>query len=536
MRVFKVMWAAVLLAGVGGAEAAEPAAKTAEAVPPAGSWKLTLPINKQLGDRPLWLIKLEKKDGKWASSVKAAEGMPDTTLENLKVGKDTLRFSLNTGDEVLPFEFRLNGKSSKLRGILKSGSTINPAEMELTTLTSLESAQLLQETIATSKENIAVVKAGFELLHLAGKQKAKAEDVRRWAARTAAASEAYGPRWHRAVIVLIADELNDQKGYETIALTYARQAERLLDERDRPGQRKRVLDVLEASLTKAGKENEAKEIAARIKKLDFTIKPTPFAGRQSKSTRVVLLELFTGAQSPQCVAADLAFDALGKAFKTSDLVRLQYHLPIPGPDPLANSACEERVVFYGRYYGRAVSGTPTVLLNGRPIDTNGGGKPSGWDRYDEYTEALLPLLEKPAQAKLQATAKRQGAKIHIDVTASDVKSDGDNLRLRVALVEEQIAYKGGNNIAEHHHVVRAFAGGVAGEKVVKGKTLSKTLTVDIDQVRKDLRAYLDKTDKATPFPNKDRPLDLKKLRVVAFVQNDATREVLQAIQVDVPAE
>ena len=119
------------------------------------------------------------------------------------------------------------------------------------------------------------------------------------------------------------------------------------------------------------------------------------------------------------------------------------------------------------------------------------------------------------------------------MTASDVQGDGDDLRLRVALVEEQVAYTGGNKLAEHHHVVRAFAGGVKGEKVAKDKPLTKTLTVDLDQVRKGLTEYLDKTNKDTPFPNKDRPLDLKKLRVVAFVQNDATREVLQAIQVEV---
>ena len=177
---------------------------------------------------------------------------------------------------------------------------------------------------------------------------------------------------------------------------------------------------------------------------------------------------------------------------------------------------------------------PPLLANGKPIGSDrGGGSAEGWEKYDEYVEGLLPLLEKPALGKLKATATRKGAKINIDVTASDVQGDGDDLRLRVALVEEQVAYTGGNKLTEHHHVVRAFAGGIKGEKVAKGKPLSKTLTVDLDQVRKGLTEYLDKTNKDTPFPNKDRPLELKKLRVVAFVQNDATREVLQAIQVEV---
>jgi hypothetical protein len=148
----------------------------------------------------------------------------------------------------------------------------------------------------------------------------------------------------------------------------------------------------------------------------------------------------------------------------------------------------------------------------------------------------LPLLETPAKAKLQATAKRKGDKIQIDVTASDVKAGGDDLRLRVAVVEERVAYTGRNKLAEHHHVVRAFAGGANGEKLAADKPFTKSLTVDLDDVKKGLLDYLDKAGKTMPFPNKDRPLDLKNLRVVAFLQNDATREVLQAVQVEVTAE
>ena len=50
----------------------------------------------------------------------------------------------------------------------------------------------------------------------------------------------------------------------------------------------------------------------------------------------VLVELFTGAECPPCVAADLAFDALGKTYKPTDVVLLEYHLHIPGPDALTN--------------------------------------------------------------------------------------------------------------------------------------------------------------------------------------------------------
>src|SRR5262249_22800010 len=160
-------------------------------------------------------------------------------------------------------------------------------------------------------------------------------------------------RWRRDVILGIATMLGEQEGYATIALQYARQAERLLQpDKDLPSMQKAVYEALAAALKASGKEDEAKEDEARIDKIDTKIKPESFAGRKAKSDRVVLVELFTGAQCPPCVAADMAFDALGKTFKPSEVVLLQYHLHIPGPDPLTNADTETRA----RFYGRAIEG------------------------------------------------------------------------------------------------------------------------------------------------------------------------------------
>jgi hypothetical protein len=519
IRAVRWALAGLLLAGIGFVEAAEEA-------PPAGTWKITLPLTSDFADKPLWLVKLEKKDGKWNGRVLAhSERVPEATLEHLAVAKDPLRFTLKLPKQVFPFEFRLSDeKSSKLYGVLKRSSP-NPAEMEQTSVTSLDTFDLLKETLATPKDNATVIQSAMSLLSMASEKKAKPEEVRSWAARAVKAAEPYGPRWQRDVILSVVSLLDEQPGYETIALTYARQAERLLEDGDRPGVRKRILDALVSALTKAGKADEAKEVEARAKKIDLAIKPAPFAGRQGKSDRVVLVELFTGTQCPPCVAADLAFDALGKTFKPTEVVRLEYHEHIPGPDPLANSDTEARLDYY------RLEATPTILFNGKPGPEGGGGAAAGWDKYDEYVESLLPLLEDPAKAKLTARASRKGAKVRIDVEASDLPAKG-NFRLRVVLVEEEVAYTGPNKVAEHQNVVRAYVGGLGGEKITD-QSLNKTLTIDVDEVRKNLREYLEKVEKKGGFPGKERPLDLKKLRVVAFVQNEETREVLQAVQADV---
>ena len=114
-------------------------------------------------------------------------------------------------------------------------------------------------------------------------------------------------------------------------MQYARQAERSLSDNDTVANKLKVLEILADALESSGKIDDAKEIQAKMEKMDTGIKPEPFAGRKSKSDRAVLVELFTGTECPPCVAADMAFDALPKAFKSSEVVVLQYHLHIPRP-------------------------------------------------------------------------------------------------------------------------------------------------------------------------------------------------------------
>src|SRR6185437_11855091 len=126
--------------------------------------------------------------------------------------------------QTLTFEFRLpENKSATLYGVFKQpGGDVLPAELHPTTLTSLDDAELLKETLDTSKENAAVMRAAITLVSMAGESKAKPEEVRRWATRAVKTAEAYSPRLQRDIVVLVAEMLGKQKGYESIALTYAR--------------------------------------------------------------------------------------------------------------------------------------------------------------------------------------------------------------------------------------------------------------------------------------------------------------------------
>jgi hypothetical protein len=105
--------------------------------------------------------------------------------------------------------------------------------------------------------------------------------------------------------------------------------------------------------------------------------------------------------------------------------------------------------------------------------------------------------------------------------------------LRFVVAEERIRFAGGNGIRYHHHVVRALPGGAKGIALTK-KASDHTVAIDpVDAMREKQAKYLDTFAKEEgEFPHADRPLAFANLKLIAFVQNDATGEVLQAVQVD----
>jgi hypothetical protein len=114
-----------------------------------------------------------------------------------------------------------------------------------------------------------------------------------------------------------------------------------------------------------------------------------------------------------------------------------------------------------------------------------------------------------------------------------MKEPNDSVKLRLLLVEQNIRYVGGNGIRFHHQVVRSLfgsPGGVAVKDLTDGKHTAK---VSLPELRQNLTKYLDDFASKRQFPNSARPLDLKGLKIIALVQDDASGEILQAAQFDV---
>lgn len=445
---------------------------------------------------------------------------------------------------------RVNALTSKLAQIQTQALITKDVEKRKDLIKQLNEASkaanaempgLYREVLAKHAESPAVFEASVAMMRRAQFTQAKPEEVKAWATAGENAAKTFGPRWQMEYYAQVATVLVNQDDFAAMGLDYARQAEKLLTPQSSAGDQARVLGVVARGLRKAGQDGDAKAIDARVTKLDPLLdkeyaetmppfKVTAFKGRTSKSERAVLLELFTGATCPPCVAADLAFDGLQKAYKPSELVLLQYHMHIPGPDPMTNPDTEARWAYYRTAFGKQVAGVPSSIFNGKPMASGGGGIANAKPKYIAYRKVIDTLLEDNAGAKLAVEANRVGDRVTVAVKVSDVTDPGEKKKLRILLAEETVSYAGSNRIRLHHNVVRAFPGGVGGIALMEAAS-RHTASVDVGEVRGNLTKYLD--DFRKPFANPARPLEMNHLRAIVFVQDDATQEILQAAMVDV---
>jgi hypothetical protein len=329
--------------------------------------------------------------------------------------------------------------------------------------------------------------------------------------------------------------------FKAVVIELAQNAEKELGANASPLKLERVLAALMSAM---GDSPDAKAVANRLEAVSLKadaeylakqpkLDTKAYEGRQEGGTQVVLMELFTGAQCPPCVAADIAFDHLPKIYPDKDVVLLQYHVHIPGADPLTNTDTEARWSYYRKAFPEKVRGVPSSMFNGKVEGGGGGGAERAAGKLAQYRKIIEPILDATQSTKVTVNAARNGDKITIAAAVNDLAEPGENIKLRLALVEETVRYPGGNGMRLHHHVVRAMPGGADGIKLV-GKNEAKQLTVDLTELRGSLTKYLDDhVARRGPFPKPNRPLDLKHLKVVAWVQNDEDQTVIQAAQTDV---
>ncbi len=396
------------------------------------------------------------------------------------------------------------------------------------------------------------ISAAKVLLMRAVRIHATPQEVAGWAKMVTDDNKKFGARYEQSCLAALASEIVWQNGFADIAMPYAERA--VLVPNMGAEKRMEALKVLAKVQKLLSKTDLLKRTQAEIAKLDDSIDaeylanempftPSPYLGRTAKSAnRVAVMEQFVGAQSHYCRDAEVAFHGLLKSYKPRDVVLIQYHLHIEGPDPLTNTDSIDRNEYYAQLTPGFTRGVNSALYNGvqkslpNVPNMNGLGEPEKW--YKQFGSILNTILEESIDIKLTGDMKRFDDKLSVTVVVDTTGAIGltDSVKLRLIVVEDTVRHVGLNGIRFHHHVARSLLGTGKGISVKDLKDGKYTLTQSVKTLEADLNKYLNEYNAKRPFPGGlSRLSALKGLKVIAIIQDDSSGEILQAIQFGIGA-
>jgi tetratricopeptide (TPR) repeat protein len=258
---------------------------------------------------------------------------------------------------------------------------------------------------------------------------------------------------------------------------------------------------------------------------------------KTESKKVVVAELFTGAECPPCVAADEAFDKLAEHYSKENLLILEYHLHIPGPDPMTNPDTFSKYQFYGANFG-----TPTVFIEGVEKLVGGGPDFVASSRANIYQHSINKYYKENPKLQISGKTTTKEDIINIDVT---LKSENqiENSIVQIALLEKSVDYTGANGVSKHIYVVRSLINGAEGVllNLEKGsQTISQI--IDVYEIERRIKEYLDNPEnhpswrKGTKFTGwRARPDNINRtnLGIAVYVQDVTSKKIMQAKYFDI---
>ena len=232
-------------------------------------------------------------------------------------------------------------------------------------------------------------------------------------------------------------------------------------------------------------------------------------GATAQTQRLVLVEEFTQASCGPCAAANPSFNAL-LANNSSKVVSIKYQTSWPGVDPM-NAQYPTGVSARVSYYG--VQSVPYAVMDGEAV-TGGSytGAPGGLTTAKINTEYAVPA---PFYVNVSHYLDSDLDSIFITatITAAQAYTGTGYLRGHVVLVEKHIDFTtppGSNGETDFYSVCRRMYPSHTGTSLPMVWNPGDDSTITIKTA---LPSYI---------------YDIDQLAVVAFVQDNGTKEVLQA--------
>lgn len=221
--------------------------------------------------------------------------------------------------------------------------------------------------------------------------------------------------------------------------------------------------------------------------------------------RLIVGELCTSTTCPPCRNANLELDDLAESLE-SILVLVRYHgwWPSPGNDPFYHYNQSQNQARFN-YYN--VNSVPHFFVDGS-ID-------GGYD-YPSWYGLIVAEARNPSVLimNIDGIYDPDGRAGEFTVTIYAESDPGlSNLKLRVALTESDIRYSAPNGLTVHHQTFRHMFPSTTGQAVsiTEGETVEYTF------------------DFTTPDP-----IVPDNCMLVAFVQSDQNKHVLQGARIAIP--
>ncbi|MEP7265934.1 MAG: hypothetical protein ABI772_15630, partial [Bacteroidota bacterium] len=231
----------------------------------------------------------------------------------------------------------------------------------------------------------------------------------------------------------------------------------------------------------------------------------------AQSTRLVLVEEFTGETCGPCAASNPAFNVKLNSL-AGQVISLKYenHIPSAGPNfyQYGITDIDARSVYYNNYSG-ANAYSPHGFMDGNVWQ----GNVASWTTTLGINRANVssPFT---IEASHSFSPAHDIIYVHAVIRASQAVN-GTNLKARVAVSERDVyGYTSPNGESEFDHVVRKLLPDAAGTDIPEVWAIGDSAVLDLSWTI------------ATPGTNIDMPI-WAMLEAIVWVQEDANMQIMQ---------